>query len=874
MFNGQRSFLPCRHYLLAVRQFCVPSAVHLLPEVEGRWNFFVSCRTGLEGTLLRELQGPPFSLQKAGSCRMQKGGVEVGLKIGGREAASRTMILLALRSRVGDGVWLRMKSLRKNRKRTKNIATEEVGPTIEASIERRWITRFSCLEESDVVKHVAGIPWAQFLRTSSIEEISVKTVSIDSQFYDLQRLRSAVGSGLKRYLEILPPMEDIQSSFPSSEAEASASGPPLSLLNQTISVTVNSNQAHVDLCVSRKTTPRTYAYVSQTSASTTSPSEMGAPPAIPQASDSAPSTSMHVDERRTSAAHLLIPSWSMFAETQALKASASCCCSGLRVSASDGFEVLEEGEDGVDDMSKARRTDGNGAKNFEAEAEGLLADRKTRQRYPSLRSWRKSGKYGKHTRSCSPEDSPEIKEIDTVQSTAPSDATAADNDVDTGPVSKQTMNDNKREEGIGGTVEPHPLDINAENKSSTTSVSEERQRDPVSALDQLWFDRVAFIEKNRYYSDDAYDLSDTIAAAVEQHVGVSRMLKKLTKDDDSLLVWDPFCGNGNLLLEVLASCLGVPVSKPSLPNTFMEFDSFDRTSYEKAIGSLALLPLSAEDEQATARRQDSDSPENFEKKVRRKSKLLSRLHLVGSDTRELMTAQAHRRLHQFCDFYADYIPPRIGDDCVSPGLSEATVAQAPSKSFEHLFVSGPQIIGWGSTKRPCSNRPQDEGKPIVAPVSKRRRRQTGPLINSEKRAALNGAQTGKLRLPCEVSFHKAPFETVASFMRGPLVMTRIPFARESRNGTGIDRKALLDYDKFGHMLASRNDWKAVFVLCQGRTFKQHSRLEWETVFTVNDTPKRGIRLLRWTGRRKSPFDNRTADQQLAALDRLETQSPS
>jgi len=59
---------------------------------------------------------------------------------------------------------------------------------------------------------------------------------------------------------------------------------------------------------------------------------------------------------------------------------------------------------------------------------------------------------------------------------------------------------------------------------------------------------------------------------------------------DRLLIWDPFCGQGTLLLEALGICLGVPPASPAMPLPFTNFPMFDSERFERTIQGLRVMP--------------------------------------------------------------------------------------------------------------------------------------------------------------------------------------------------------------------------------------------------------------------------------------------
>ncbi|OEH73923.1 hypothetical protein cyc_03524 [Cyclospora cayetanensis] len=120
--------------------------------------------------------------------------------------------------------------------------------------------------------------------------------------------------------------------------------------------------------------------------------------------------------------------------------------------------------------------------------------------------------------------------------------------------------------------------------------------------------------------------------------------------------------------------------------------------------------------------------------------------------------------------------------------------------------------------------------------------------------------------PFAMGFHVAsPFD-VSPFVSGGVILTRVPCPREAKRFRSAHGKAFDFYEKFGHMIASRDDWRGVFVIVKGTAFLHYSRLEWEPILRWRDVSGRQVSFLRWTGRKHALQRTETYQQRLAALD--------
>eukprot|EP00933_Yihiella_yeosuensis_P027359 TRINITY_DN21245_c0_g2_i2.p1 TRINITY_DN21245_c0_g2~~TRINITY_DN21245_c0_g2_i2.p1 ORF type:complete len:236 (-),score=31.39 TRINITY_DN21245_c0_g2_i2:122-829(-) len=124
-------------------------------------------------------------------------------------------------------------------------------------------------------------------------------------------------------------------------------------------------------------------------------------------------------------------------------------------------------------------------------------------------------------------------------------------------------------------------------------------------------------------------------------------------------------------------------------------------------------------------------------------------------------------------------------------------------------------------------------------------RETGKVENalSFSCSGADGSERLGVNLPCEVSLNVAPFEAIAPYISGPLIVTRVP--NEVRALGPTARVARL-YREFGHVVASRKDWCGVYVLTESSVFRRQSRLAWEVLSRFTDQKGQKCQLLRWS----------------------------
>lgn len=85
-------------------------------------------------------------------------------------------------------------------------------------------------------------------------------------------------------------------------------------------------------------------------------------------------------------------------------------------------------------------------------------------------------------------------------------------------------------------------------------------------------------------------LRETLAAATVLSSPVLRRLTVAAYSEEDLIVWDPFCNTGALLVETLGIVLGQPPGDPMKKYPFMNFPVHDQDAYNECIDSIELTP--------------------------------------------------------------------------------------------------------------------------------------------------------------------------------------------------------------------------------------------------------------------------------------------
>eukprot|EP00971_Amphidinium_carterae_P205843 4085119-Amphidinium_carterae.1 len=85
-------------------------------------------------------------------------------------------------------------------------------------------------------------------------------------------------------------------------------------------------------------------------------------------------------------------------------------------------------------------------------------------------------------------------------------------------------------------------------------------------------------------------LWSTHAAACIYRSRLLEMIEEADAAGEELLVWDPFCGSGVLLLELLGILLGIPPASPELPMPFVNYPCFNSARFKALLQTLAINP--------------------------------------------------------------------------------------------------------------------------------------------------------------------------------------------------------------------------------------------------------------------------------------------
>jgi len=345
---------------------------------------------------------------------------------------------------------------------------------------------------------------------------------------------------------------------------------------------------------------------------------------------------------------------------------------------------------------------------------------------------------------------------------------------------------------------------------------------PATSGAEAWSNRIAAESSTR-------DLAATAAAALVAHIPLRELLAEATdggrNGGGGLVVWDPFCGNGTLLMELLGTALGVAPVTAGHP-----FPCVD------------LLPDHAETTAAAGLPHPLDR--------------LQHLTLVGSDGSVAAILRARRLLHRFCAYHRaslSQLKPRshvLDEDKWGGSWPGAPLQPEPAvlcrgppelKEVDHEEYGSPQ---------PDVQKQYVGGHALVTTRRRSRRRvqvDTRPTVVNVTRDSLQSFSSSRepewgISLPCEVSLNIATFERVGPYIGGALVVTRAP--REVHALGPTHRVAKL-YERFGHFLKGRSDWCGAYVLAEGSDFKRHSKLPWEVMLRFKDHMGRKCQLLRW-----------------------------
>ncbi|PFH35997.1 hypothetical protein BESB_056480 [Besnoitia besnoiti] len=476
---------------------------------------------------------------------------------------------------------------------------------------------------------------------------------------------------------------------------------------------------------------------------------------------------------------------------------------------------------------------------------------------------------------------------------------------------------------------------------------------------------------------EAYESDDAMAAAVALASGIKRACRR----EKDVVVWDPFCGDGGLLLEVaLLIKDDFPICPPRVPSALARLrgvrDAWPRASASASSSrELPASPSSLSKSLVSA----SESPASDFRRCQ------GAVTLVGSDERALLLRAARERVRSFCAFYSRgaecgrmrraLASPEVRDageargQPIITGQEEAsdreqTKSSEPLRSAqeapttgeledEHattainrraaipMFTRGPQIVPLSSDSAaaatPAAARVRADldsgaqaisfdqlvyGRSLEAEGTETEdasqsthaspfprataTRQTAEPRNLQEGDA-NQAGRGD-RCACDEKTQDAPeaqreepqisdrvftpdetdtawevesfpfrfallhasHHHVATFLKGAFILTRMPGRREGEFMGSAHKKAVLLYERFGHLIASRDDWRAVYVVTKGSAFQHYSRLDWERVLTWRDVSDQPLQLLRWTGRKRALYASTTKAERENVLEEIDT----
>lgn len=371
--------------------------------------------------------------------------------------------------------------------------------------------------------------------------------------------------------------------------------------------------------------------------------------------------------------------------------------------------------------------------------------------------------------------------------------------------------------------------------------------------------------EDKFGLQDATSSSPTLAAAalIQGKVFDSVRERRQRRDmrgASEVVIWDPFCGDGTNILEVVSHAANLPVAVETHPFPFRAFQggaifpARGNETWEKVLH---------------AERRDWNMPSST-------VELLANLTVVGSDTRFQPLAEARHRILAFNEYYSDWIK----DIPVSAASSEylvdkshheresdnaITSKQNPSRKvfFSKSDSSSSKIIKVASENVLNSHENTDneeklkESIPGIFSV---------PLVESPNRAvsssSLHAALTDAdlvsfsaaedeqalgLKLPLkELSLNRTPLQHFAPFVKAPIISTFAPSIQ------GIFEKKLIrnsriQMESFGNLLASRSDISTAVVISSDQFFKSFSGLDWGALADFRDKKGRRIRVLKWTG---------------------------
>ncbi|CAE7693435.1 rtcB [Symbiodinium microadriaticum] len=292
---------------------------------------------------------------------------------------------------------------------------------------------------------------------------------------------------------------------------------------------------------------------------------------------------------------------------------------------------------------------------------------------------------------------------------------------------------------------------------------------------------------------------------------------------DGMVVWDPFCGNGQVLLELLSAMLQLPAVKAT-----------DRLPCAK------LRPWQVEAVQSSTPRRQAASDVTF----------------VGSDWSLEVIQEARKRFLHFCDFYEEELSELKKR---SSGHKEGKERPEPNRKPMARLLQGPTIL----------EEPESREETVAPQSSSSKRKKTpklrtadleghGPILSDpdaaaardsfQDRRAFSSREEGRLGnlLPSnlEVSLNASSFEEIAPFLSGCVILTKIP---SERRGLGPTAKAASLFRRFGHLLKAREKFlQGAYVLCDSSSvFKRQTKLPWQSLCRFRSASGSAWQLLHW-----------------------------
>ena len=95
----------------------------------------------------------------------------------------------------------------------------------------------------------------------------------------------------------------------------------------------------------------------------------------------------------------------------------------------------------------------------------------------------------------------------------------------------------------------------------------------------------------RFASESRLDVCEVSASAITMR-SLQKILNKLT---EPVVVWDPFCGSGHLVLAAMRTLSGVPPGSPAIEYPFRSFPFHNKTVFADAVGGLRMEPFANSD---------------------------------------------------------------------------------------------------------------------------------------------------------------------------------------------------------------------------------------------------------------------------------------